>query len=449
MPQAAADESKPFHLKGNYAPVFDELTELDLPVTGAIPPELRGRFFRNGPNPVTGTSPHWFLGNGMIHGVELADGRASWYRNRWVRTPRFEDPERGSISNEGMIDRSRSLANTHVIRHAGLILALEEGSFPWIVSNELDTVGVHDFGGKLQSAMTAHPKLCPETGELLFFGYSVLPPYLVYHRVAADGTLVQSEEISVKGPTMVHDFNVTRSHVVFMDLPLVFDPALLQQGGLPIRWSDDYGARLGVMPRDGTDADVVWHEIDPCYVFHPMNAFDDGDRIVIDAARYPKLDFGVEFGDDYAMLHRWIIDRAGGKVIEQPLDDRPMEFPRVADGVVGLQHRYGYVVRSWGGTETMDQIGRELVKHDLVTGKSWTQRFAPGESAGEPVLASAPRAADEDAGWILTYVYDAARDTSDLVILDAVDFEKEPVARVHLPRRVPHGFHGSWIPDEA
>lgn len=449
MSQPSAAEPKPFHLSGNFAPVFEERTDVDLEVSGAIPPELSGRFFRNGSNPKTGRSPHWFLGNGMLHGVEIRGGRASWYRNRYVRTPLLDDPEIPRIGPEGQMDRTASLANTHVIRHAGRIMALEEGSFPWLVSPELETLRVYDFEGALETAMTAHPKICPETGELLFFGYGALPPYLVYHRVRADGVLVQSEEIQVTGPTMMHDFNVTRNHVIFMDLPLIFDFELAGRTGFPIRWSDEYGARLGVMPRDGTNEDVVWYSIDPCYVFHPMNAYEDGDRIMLDVARFPKLAFGPDDADgEPAALHRWIIDRAAGKVIEQPIDDRPAEFPRVADDVVGRNHRYGYMVSVGAGTAAM---GREFFKYDRQGDRSWTCSFGPGHAAGEPVFAAAPsrgggRGAEDD-GYIMSFVYDAASDRSDLVIIDATEFEKGPVARIHLPCRVPHGFHGSWIPD--
>jgi carotenoid cleavage dioxygenase len=349
------------------------------------------------------------------------------------------------MTPEGEMDRTASLANTHVIAHAGKILALEEGHFPWIVSKDLDTVGPHDFGGKLNSAMTAHPRLCPETGELLFFGYGAVPPYLVYHRVAADGTLVQSEEITVKGPTMMHDWNVTRNHVIFMDLPMIFDLELAAQGGLPIRWSDDYGARLGVMPRDGTDDDVVWYEIDPCYVFHPMNAYEDGRKIVLDVARFEKLAFGPgDTGGTPASLFRWVIDQESGQVSGQPLDDRPADFPRVADGTVGLAHRYGYMLST--GSD-MDGFGEEVFKFDLETGAQTNWSLGPGFAAGEPVFASAGPNAAEDEGWLLTFVYDAANDTSDLAIVDATQIDKGPVARIHVPGRVPHGFHASWIPD--
>jgi carotenoid cleavage dioxygenase len=297
---------------------------------------------------------------------------------------------------------------------------------------------------KAEKATKKAALICPVTGELLFFGYSALPPYLTYHRVAKDGTLVQSEEITVKGPTMMHDWNVTRNFVVFMDLPMIFDLALLEKGGIPIRWSDDYGARLGVMPRNGSDKDVVWYEIDPCYVFHPMNAYEEGDTIVLDVARFQKLAFSPQDGEGTpAVLHRWVIDRKAGKVREQPLDDRAADFPRVADEKIGLKHRFGYMTGL--GNDGMAEFGGELLKFDLQTGVSQSLRFGAGGGAGEPVFARA--GVGEDEGYLLTFVFDPARNASDLVIIDAQEFEKGPVARVHLPRRVPYGFHGSWIAD--
>ncbi|MEN8181927.1 MAG: carotenoid oxygenase family protein, partial [Myxococcota bacterium] len=258
--------------------------------------------------------------------------------------------------------------------------------------------------------------------------------------------LVQSEEIEVPGPTMMHDWNVTRNHVIFMDLPMVFDLEKLAEGGLPIRWSDDYGARLGVMPREGSNHDVVWYEIDPCYVFHPLNAYEDGQSIVLDVCRFEKL--SLDLGDGAGSpprLHRFTIDREAGKVREEPLDDRAGDFPRVHDRVVGLRHRYGYLA---GMGEEADSLGSELRKYDLESGSSVTHGLPAGCQAGEPVFAAAPDGRGEDEGWVLTFVYDAGRDRSDLVILDATRFDAEPVARIHLPARVPFGFHGSWIPDE-
>jgi carotenoid cleavage dioxygenase-like enzyme len=439
-------EALPFHLRGNFAPVTAEVTAFDLAVQGAIPRELRGHYVRNGPNPKTGSSPHWFVGDGMLHGVELGDGKANWYRNRWVRTRAFVD-DTPVFGPDGQHDLTVGLANTHVVSHAGRILALVETSFPTEVTRELDTLGVFDFGGRLTTAMTAHPKLCPRTGELHFFGYSFVPPYLTYHRADAGGQLVQSEVIEVPGPTMIHDFAITAGHVVFMDLPVVFDLEMAMAGGIPYRWSDEYGARVGVMPRGGTNADVRWFEVAPCYVFHPLNAFEQDGVVTVDVVRYPELWRQHSTSAPKAYLHRWSIDVSAGRVRESPLDDRAVEFPRCDERLVGLPNRYGYAVYTEEGADR--GTGTSLIKYDVRTGGSATHDFGAGRLPAEPVFVPASAAAGEDEGFILTFVYDATRDGSDLVILDASGFTGKPVATVALPQRVPFGFHGSFLPGPA
>jgi carotenoid cleavage dioxygenase len=447
-PAEDAAANAPWFLRGNYAPVPDEVHATDLPVEGAIPSELVGRYVRNGPNPRSGSSHHWFLGDGMLHGVELHHGRVRWYRNRWVRTRQFTE-DASFIGPDGSADRTVGSANTHVICHAGRMFALVESSFPTEISPDLDTIGPYDYAGRLTTAMTAHPKLCPITGELHFFGYGVAEPYLVYHRADPVGNLVQSEVVEVPGPTMIHDFNLTEHHVVFMDLPVVFNLELALQGTMPYRWDDDYGARLGVMPRGGTNADVTWYEIEPCYVFHSLNAYeaDGGARIVIDAVRYRQLWRQGPGGFDPASLHRFTIDRSAGKVIEEGLDDRPAEFPRVDDRVVGLPHRYGWVAQTFGADHPMS--GGAILKYDVRTGATAAHEFGPGQVPGEGVFVGAGPDAEEDEGWVLAYVYDQGRDRSDFVIIDGQDPAGPPVATVELPQRVPFGFHGSWIPDTA
>ena len=453
--EPTTDEPKPWHLSGNNAPVFDEVTITDLDVRGAIPTDLSGRSFRNGANPQTGWSEHWFLGDGMVHGIELDGGQARWYRNRYVRTPLFQQPEKERMElyldpETFAFDFNVSTANTHVIGHSGRIFALEEGAFPYELSPEIDTVGPHDFGGKLSTAMTAHPKICPQTGELLFFGYSSVPPYLVYHRASAKGELVQSTEITVNGPTMMHDFVVSRDHSIFMDLPAVFDMELAMQGGMPIRWSDDYPSRFGVMPRDGSDADVQWFDIDPCYVVHTLNAHDDGDDVVVRGCRIRELwrqsaDIGGGDGApaDLPMMWEWRLNRASGKVSERQLDDRGSDFPRVPDALVGLPGRYGYTMA------IPDESGvGTILKYDMDDGASRTDHvFPPGHVPGEPSFVPAAGAQNEDDGFLMTFVYAGDTNTSYLVILDASDMAADPVAEIHLPRRVPSGFHGSWIAD--
>jgi carotenoid cleavage dioxygenase-like enzyme len=440
------EESAPVHLRGNGRPITEERTITELKVTGSIPRELDGRYVRNGANPFTGTSAHPFFGDGMVHGIRLRDGKAQWYRNRYVQTPFIKNPSVNVLDPAVMMDMKSSKANTHVVGHAGKILALEEGHFPYVLDGDLNTVGALDFDGVLKGSFTAHPKICPITGELLAFGYAPFEPYLRYLRVSADGKLVQTENITVGGPTMMHDFNITRNHVIFMDLPAVFDMKLAMSGGMPIRWDENYPSRLGVMPRQGTDADVRWYDINPCYVFHPMNSYEEGDKIVLDVARFSHIwrDSMMDF--PMPQLWRWTIDTRTGKVHEEQFDDRPGEFPRVADSVIGLKHRFGYVMgmSDNAGADPMTASG-VIRKYDRQTGTRSEISLGRGRSPGEPVFVPAADGKTEDDGYLMTYVHDAASNTSRFVVMDAKTMANEPVASIELPR-VPSGFHGSWIP---
>ncbi|MBX3287697.1 MAG: carotenoid oxygenase family protein [Actinobacteria bacterium] len=430
----------PFHLTGGYAPVVDETTTTDLAITGRLPEALAGSFLRTGPNPRSGSSPHWFLGDGMVHGVRLEGGRAVGYRNRYVRTASFEG-RASTFDQEGRRDLTASTANTHVIRHAGRILALEEAGLPYELTDDLDTVGPVDFGGRLATAMTAHPKICPTTGELHGFGYGWAPPFLTYHVVDATGRLTVSREVEVPGPTMAHDFNLTERFVVFMDLPAVFDLERAMQGTMPYRWDPSYGARLGVLRRDDPHGEVRWFEVEPCYVFHPVNAHDDGRTITIDVVRHPEL-WVADAAP--ATLWRWQIDLVTGAVTERQLDDRPCEFPRVDDRLVGMDARVAWTT-TMPRPETPTSSGAITV-HDLHGETSVTHELAPGRIPGEAVFAPADDRPGGP-GWLLAYVHDAVRGASDVIVLDVEHPADDPVAVVGLPVRVPRGFHGSWLAD--
>ncbi len=439
-------DDTPVHLRGNGRPVVEERTLSTLKVLGNVPSDLDGRYLRNGANPKSGTSPHPFLGDGMIHGIRLRDGKAEWYRNRYVQTPFIKNPSLNALDPATAMDMKTSKANTHIVGHAGKFLALEEGHFPYALDGRLSTVGPVDFGGKLQGSFTAHPKICPVTGEMLAFGYSPMPPYLRYLRIAADGTLVQTENITVGGPTMMHDFNITRNHVIFMDLPAVFDLSMAMKGEMPIRWDQSYPARLGVMPRGGSDTDVRWFSINPCYVFHPMNAYEEGDIIVIDVARFDYVwrESTMDFALPY--LWRWTLNLATSTVKEEQIDDRPGEFPRVADSVIGLKHRYGYQMAMPDGYGTdPTRYSGEIIKYDRETGQRTSIDLGRGCMPGEPVFAPRARAKSEDDGYLMTYVYDSSKDASRFVIMDAASMDNRPIASVELPR-IPGGFHGSWVP---
>ncbi|MGI9602474.1 MAG: carotenoid oxygenase family protein [Acidimicrobiales bacterium] len=454
----------PWHVIESRAPVFDEVTVLseDLEVKGSIPPELNGRYIRNTANPQTGWTEHWFIGDGMLHGIELQNGKATWYRNRYVRTPQYDHPGADRLElaldmETFTFDHSVSAANTHIIGHGGRILALEEGSFPYEVTPELDTVGPYTFGDKLTGPFTAHPKFCPDTGEMLAFGYAQVEPYLTYYRVTADGQLAQSTPISVTGPTMMHDMAASRDHTIFMDLPAIFDMELAMNGGMPIRWSDDYPPRFGVLPRAGTDADVQWFDVNPSYCFHTLNAFDDGDETVVYGFRIPEIwreSSAMEMGGEpdpasQPRLYEWRLNRATGKVSERYLDDDSGEFPRIPDAVQGHDFRYGYSL-GVTGVEGSSGMGGAVYKYDLTNGASKeVHEFPAGHENGETIFVAAEGATNEDDGYLMTYVWKADTDTSYLAILDASNIGADPIAEVHIPRRVVAGFHSSWIPDAS
>ncbi len=453
-------------LTGLYEPVDDELDADGLAVTGELPAALRGTFLRNGPNPAFAPLGryHLFDGDGMLHGVTL-DERGARYRNRWVGSRglaaerragralysglsdfRLPDPE--VMAEGGMM---KNTANTHVVRHAGRVLALMEGAPPTEVTADLDTVGEYDFGGALAGAMTAHPKIDPVTGEMVFFGYSPFPPYVRVYGAAPDGTLTWSTPVDLPAPVMMHDFVVTERRVVLFDLPAVFDvEAMLAAGGGGfIRWEPARGARIGVLDRGAPGDTVRWIDVDPFWVFHFLNGHDDGDAVVVEGCRAARLNVG--FGEDQpddvpTALHRWRVDLAAGTVSDEAIDDRPADFPRVADAAAGRSARFGYLAAARRWDEQVDFGG--VTKVDLRSGASTTLSWGAGESGGEAVFASDPGRADgpdaEDAGWLLTYVSDKATRATDLVVADARAMEE--VARVHLPRRVPFGFHGSWLP---
>lgn len=433
----AAKIQTPFWLEGNFAPVFEEQTINDLKVTGEIPRALSGRLLRNGANPQSGHSDHWFLGNGMLHGVEIRDGKANWYRNRYVKTPLYLQPDANVLDSLG--DMTMSAANTHIVHHAGKIMALEEGHFPFVVDDQLETIGPNNYGGKLEGAMTAHPKTCAKTGEMLAFAYSMMPPFLTYYRISPEGELLQVEPITVPAATMIHDFNITENYVVFMDLPALWNLEGMEENGLPIVWDESYGARLGVMPRNGTDADVTWYEINPCYVFHPMNAYEEGNKIVLTVSR---MEDAMKPGSlAPPMLYRWVIDQDTGTVSETQLDDRSVDFVRVCDTVVGLKNRYGY-----GAAFSDLPVAQGYVKYDFDSDSSEYYDLK-GEEGSEPVFVKDPDGSAEDDGWVLSYVSLPGQHASEIVILDSRAFDQEPVARIHIPARIPAGFHGNWVPD--
>ncbi|MGW2396000.1 carotenoid oxygenase family protein [Kitasatospora sp. NPDC001664] len=447
--------TKPPYLTGHYTPVADEITATGLTVEGTLPPELTGRLIRNSHNPKPGITPtHWFKGSGMVHGIRLRDGRAEWYRNRWVHTPALDG---APYLTEHGPDLTASTAGTHVIEHGGRLLALSEAALPFELTPGLETVGAFDWEGKLTTAMTAHPKEDPATGELHFFASAPLPPYLVHHVSSADGKELRSQEVPGATAALKHDFALTERYVVFLEGSVTFDPA--EHSGIPYGWSDTQPSRIGVMPRGaGGAARVRWFDVAPGYAMHLANAYEDADgRIVVEGPSVGRQgwqrswnwwvgapDRGAE-PNSGAYATRWTVDLATGRVAEERTDDLVVEFPTINDARTGQHHRYQYAL------SFPDDLGignHALVKYDRSTGARRLRPFGTGQLPSEAVFVEAADGGGaEDAGYLLTVVSDLNTDASRLLVVDASDLAT--VATVHLPRRVPAMIHGSWIPDAA
>ncbi len=450
---SAFDPDRPWWLQQGFAPVTKELTTTKLAVTGAIPPALSGLYVRNGSNPSKADSSHWFFGDGMLHGVRLNAGKAEWYRNRYVQTPLYKQGI--GFGGSGAPGGQSTQSNVSVLWHANTLLSSGEVGFPFAINPEdLSTVGVHDFGGRLKSSFTAHPKIDPATGYLHSFGYGFTDPFLTYNVTDASGKLISSEGVKVAGPTMIHDFAITDRDVIFWELPVVFDLQSAikwlddpQSGTMPFQWKPAYGARIGIMPLAGPTSKIVWYEIDPCYVFHGVNAYRDNENVIIDVCR---LDSMFKPGENFAgelSLRRWTIDTMSSKVSDDIIvEHQPGELPTRDPRVVGRKHRYGYFVQTRDSDTTVDFGG--VIKHDYQTNARTTWEPGPSIHSGEWLFVPDGESNEQDAGWLLSYVHDAAADTSELAIIDASDVARGPIARVHLPQRVPYGFHGTWVPSD-
>ncbi|MGH8999752.1 MAG: carotenoid oxygenase family protein [Acidimicrobiia bacterium] len=436
-------------LSGNFRPVSEETTATDLPVEGRIPAELEGRLLRNGANPIGPVDPethHWFMGDGMVHGVRLRYGRAEWYRNRWVRGPAVT-AGLGEPDLPGPRTLNEFSANTSVIGFAGRTLALvEAGLTPVELDYELNSVARFDFDATLPCAFTAHPKLDPVTGELhaVCYWWPDRAGAVQYVVVGTDGLVRRCVDVPVPGMPLVHDMGLTARYAVILDLPVTVSLELVMAGDtFPVAWNPDYQPRVGLLPRDGTGDDVIWCDVESGFVFHPLNAYDAPDgTVVFDVCRYETMFDRSRIGPDHVpTLDRWTIDPVSGKVTEEKISDRAQEFPRVAPEVVGRPHRYGYTASLVSGF-----LPGPTLRHDLATGTTAEHDHGPGRFATEPVPVTRHGGGEGDE-WVLSVVYDAGTDRSELVVLDGADFTGPPVARVFLPRRVPFGFHGDWVPD--
>ena len=454
----------------NFDPIHIECDVEDLRINGALPRELNGSLIRNGPNPqFDAPGAHWFVGDGMLHSFTLAEGRAS-YRNRWIRTPKFlaeHDAGRAIFSGFGgrrLPDApptpvtDTGVANTNIVWHGGRLLALEEAHLPTEIDRRtLATLGYQDFGGGLPGAFTAHPKVDPVTGEMIFFGYNATGPFSVgmtCGTLDAGGVVTRLERFEAPFASMVHDFIVTDRHILFPILPLTGSMERARAGRPPFAWEPEKGSHIGVMKRDGSASDMVWFRGEAAYVFHVMNAWEEGDLIMADvmqteeAPLFPHADGSApDPAKARARLCRWTFDMSGraDRFTSRYLDDLDGEFPRIDDRRAGLAHRHGWIACANPDFERIGMFGA-VAHFDRVAGRRTVHALPVGDATSEPVFVPRGPDAAEGDGWLLSVIWRAAENRSDLAVFEATDIGSRPIATVELGHRVPFGFHGNWVP---
>jgi len=463
---------------GAWRPNVTEWSVTDCDVEGELPDGLTGVYLRNTENPLHPAIGryHPFDGDGMVHAVEFANGSAN-YRNRFVRTAGFEaelatggplwaglaePPARSLRDGWGARTRLKDSSSTDVVVHAGMALTsfYQCGDLYGLDPVTLEQFGPQRWDGRFPTeGVSAHPKVDERTGELLFFNYSATAPFLNYGVVDAERRLVHYEPIELPGPRLPHDMAFTEHYAVLNDCPLFWDVDLLDRGIHAARYHPDLPTRLGVVPRRGTNDDIVWFEADPTYVLHWINAYEDGDEVVVDGffEMNPSPDALPEASIEDRLFrfidadllapkpYRWRLNMRTGAMSEGFIHDHTTEFGTVNPANAGRAYRYTWSTTSKPGWFLFDG----LMRTDVTTGACEQYRFPEGVFASESQMVPRPGSTAEDDGYLVTLTTDLDQDRSDCLVFDASDIAAGPVARVALPERVSSGTHSCWTPAAA
>ena len=464
--QAGAPSTN-FFLDGNFSPVAEERDTDEMEVIGTIPDDLQGHFLRVGPNPVyvfSEAAYHTFDGDGMIHAMEFSGGQVR-YRNRFIQSEGFKlEQAHGDWLYKGMnslmdptpsalpqgAPGAKNLANTAFAFHNNTLYALHEPSQPTVIElPSLATRGPTDFDGKLTHPFTALPKIDQRSGEMMAYGYSFQAPFVTYSVIDKTGHLVHSTPITIPRSIFMHDFAATEKHTLFLDFPITLDVGRAIAGGPAVAFEPEYGSRIGVMPRYGSDADVRWFDVKTGVVIHTANAWDEGDEVVLQASRSSTADIagagtseGNNLQENQGQLYEWRINLTSGEVTERSLSDTPCDFTRVNDNYACFKTRYVYAgIFNTERAFTFDGV----MKYDNASGVTAEFRYGPDRHGGEAVFAPKRGCASEDDGYLVCFVHDEADNQSECLIIDAQNIEAGPIASIIMPFRVPYGFHAGWV----
>lgn len=474
------DDDHPYR-SGPWRPQHTEWQAEDLDVEqGQLPSDLDGVYLRNTENPVhpARKSYHPFDGDGMVHVVGFRAGTA-FYRNRFIRTDGLlAEREAGGPLWAGLAERPslalradgwgargrmKDASSTDVVVHGGVALTsfYQCGDLYRLDPLSAQTLGKAHWGGRFpfEWGVSAHPKVDDATGELLFFNYGTEAPYLHYGVVGADDTLLHYVDVPLPGPRLPHDMAFTENYAILNDCPLFWDPQLLAQGAYAARFHPELPTRLGVLPRRGGTDSIRWFEAESTYVLHWVNAYEDGEEIVLDGffqGDPEPVDNGL--GDKWerafrflaldrmqARLHRWRLNLATGLAKEEQLSDSITEFGMVNGGVAGRPYRYAYAASGKPGWFLFDG----LVKHDLYTGAEERYRYGEGVYGSETAMAPRAGAGSEDDGYLITLTTDMAADASYCLVFDAARVADGPVCTLRLPERISSGTHATWAPGHS
>lgn len=464
------------YLKGAWTPLHEEVTAIDLEVIeGAIPTDIDGVYLRNTENQLHQPLGryHPFDGDGMIHQIDFRNGTAS-YRNRFVRTRCFQaEQEAGGSLWGGLADRAgtslragfgahgslKDSSSTDIIVHAGkAISTFYQCGEGYVLDPE--TLEQHGMAPWVPiDGISAHPKVDDRTGELMFFNYSKNAPFMHYGVVDRDGKLTHYIPVPLPGPRLPHDMTFSENWSIVNDLPVFWDAELLKRDIHAARLHEGVPARFALIPRHGGPDEIRWFEAEPTYVLHFLNAYEEGDEVVMDgyfqedptpaplenADGYGHLTAYVDEHSFRPKLHRWRFNLADGTTREERLDDRILEFGMINQRVAGRKHRYIYSTTSKPGWFLFNGF----VKHDLDTGESWELMLEDGRYASEAPFAPRAGAVDEDDGYLVSFIIDENRGTSECVLIDCKRFEDGPVCRIALPHKICSGTHAHWAERSA
>ena len=459
-------------LQGGFAPIDLEVAATDLTVIGTLPPDLNGMYVRNGPNPRFPPEGryHWFDGDGMLSAIRFDHGRAS-FRNRWVRTDGLGEelaagrPLWRGLKEKQRLDRPdqplKNTSNTDVKFHAGRLLSMwyRGGDVYECAPDSLETLGKLHADPRLAGLpISAHSRVDERTDEYIFFAYGNQAPYMHYGVIGADGQLKTFTPIPLPGPRLPHDMAITEHYSILHDFPLFNDPKALAEGRYKLNFHRDMATRFAVIPRHGSEKDIKWFEASPRYMLHVVNAWEEGDEIVMLGTPYSiqrrfdgSHDFesyerGIAINATDFEFYEWRLNLRTGHVSEQIVDDvYNAEFPTINASLQGRRSRYSYHILMGRMHRPEDQRFAGLVKFDNQTGGGTA--YCPGGDAWFSEAPFAPRdgGRDEDDGYLVSFVWNARESRSESWVLDARDIARGPVCRVVLPQRVPNGFHATWV----